>query len=284
VAAHHRLGLEKLCRYGMRPSFCQERLRLTAAGQVELSLRRPWPMAEGTSVLRFAPLDFLRRLTPLIPPPYAHLIRYFGLLAPHAKGRDRLPPAPVSWAGIRPTAFLRGRTAPGRGQHVMAGDTAPDYPPSAATPPAAAPSPVVPYRVGPADALSTGNRRPPRQRLSWAELLRRVFAVDVLVCQKCLGPMTVIATLTDPTVLEKILEHLGLPTAPLPLAPAQRYGQLELLENLDEQGDVPHGESGVHGWSRPAVGPGSSRSPPADGDGEWMADPEVPTVTDDGCA
>ena len=33
--------------------------------------------------------------------------------------------------------------------------------------------------------------------------------------------MTVLALLTDPTVIEKILRHLGLPSAPAPLAPAR---------------------------------------------------------------
>ena len=35
-----------------------------------------------------------------------------------------------------------------------------------------------------------------------------------------LGPMTVIAYLTDPALLGKILTHLGLPASPPPLAPA----------------------------------------------------------------
>ena len=111
--------------------------------------------------------------------------------------------------------------------------------------------------------------------------MRRVFAVDVLVCQKCLGPMTVIATLTDPAVLAKILEHLGMPTAPLPLAPRQRYSQLELLEDLDESGAEAHGRPGEHGWSRRAVRPGSSRSPPNEGDGEWAVGTETPKGTED---
>ncbi|MFO0393576.1 MAG: hypothetical protein ACK548_17130, partial [Planctomycetota bacterium] len=33
-----------------------------------------------------------------------------------------------------------------------------------------------------------GRRRSRRQRLPWADLLRRVFGIDVLVCPKCAGP------------------------------------------------------------------------------------------------
>jgi hypothetical protein len=79
VAADNRLGLEKLCRYGMRPPFAHERLSLTDDGRVRLELRRPWPTTDGVSSLTFEPVEFLRRLAVLIPPPFAHLIRYHGL-------------------------------------------------------------------------------------------------------------------------------------------------------------------------------------------------------------
>ena len=49
----NRLGLEKLCRYGMRPAFSHQRLSLTEQGKVLYSLRRPWPTAGGVSALCF---------------------------------------------------------------------------------------------------------------------------------------------------------------------------------------------------------------------------------------
>ena len=48
------------------------------------------------------------------------------------------------------------------------------------------------------------------RRWRWAELLQRVFAVDVLACPKCGGRMRVIATIEDPRVVRRILTHLGL--------------------------------------------------------------------------
>ena len=51
-------------------------------------------------------------------------------------------------------------------------------------------------------------------RLTWAELLRRVFALDVLTCPHCGGPRRLIALLTDPIVVRRILAHLGHPTEP----------------------------------------------------------------------
>lgn len=58
-------------------------------------------------------------------------------------------------------------------------------------------------------------------RTSWAELMKRVFAIDVLVCPHCGGSRELIALLTDGTVVRKILAHLGLSTEPPPLSPAR---------------------------------------------------------------
>jgi hypothetical protein len=57
--------------------------------------------------------------------------------------------------------------------------------------------------VGPDDA---GRDR----RLAWADLMKRVFAADVLVCSRCGGDMRLVAVIEDPAVSEKILSHLGL--------------------------------------------------------------------------
>jgi hypothetical protein len=62
---------------------------------------------------------------------------------------------------------------------------------------------------------------PSTYRLDWAALLKRVFGVDVLKCSRCLGPMRMIACIEEPDVAKKILEHLGLPSEPLPTARAQ---------------------------------------------------------------
>lgn len=42
-----------------------------------------------------------------------------------------------------------------------------------------------------------------------ARLIRKVYEADPLVCPKCKGPMRVIALIDDPTVVRRILEHLG---------------------------------------------------------------------------
>jgi hypothetical protein len=45
-------------------------------------------------------------------------------------------------------------------------------------------------------------------RRRWAELLRRLFEVDPLACPRCGTTMRIVAFLTDPTTIDRILEHL----------------------------------------------------------------------------
>ena len=54
-----------------------------------------------------------------------------------------------------------------------------------------------------------------RQRsLTWAQRLKRVFAIDIEVCRRCGGKLRVIASIEDPPVIERILEHLGCHSGP----------------------------------------------------------------------
>ena len=45
---------------------------------------------------------------------------------------------------------------------------------------------------------------------SWAALMHRAFAIDVLACPHCGGRLRLIATLHDPAVIRKLLAHLAL--------------------------------------------------------------------------
>ena len=60
VPADQRDRLERLCRYALRPTVAQDRLQLTAEGQVVLQLRHPW--SDGTTHLLLDPLELLERL------------------------------------------------------------------------------------------------------------------------------------------------------------------------------------------------------------------------------
>jgi rhodanese-related sulfurtransferase len=61
---------------------------------------------------------------------------------------------------------------------------------------------------------------------TWAALMRRVFALDVLACPRCGGRLRVIATVQDPAVVRAILAHLGLapgPDSPGPAPPQPNH-------------------------------------------------------------
>jgi hypothetical protein len=67
----------------------------------------------------------------------------------------------------------------------------------------------------------------------WAELLKRSFAIDILQCSACNGKMRVIATIKDPLVIRKILEHLGLPFEPPKRMPPRAPPQMEMYSSDD---------------------------------------------------
>jgi hypothetical protein len=74
----------------------------------------------------------------------------------------------------------------------------------------------------------TARESPARtRRLRWAELLRRVFAVDVLTCPHCGGARRLIAMITDGLVVRRILDHLELPSSAPVIAPARAPPELE---------------------------------------------------------
>jgi hypothetical protein len=79
-----------LYRYVTRPALSDERVRLNAAGQVELKLKTPW--RDGTTHLVMSPLESMQRLAALVPRPRLHLIRFHGVLAPNAKLRSLVVP------------------------------------------------------------------------------------------------------------------------------------------------------------------------------------------------
>ncbi|MBM3287730.1 MAG: hypothetical protein FJY88_10340 [Candidatus Eisenbacteria bacterium] len=198
VPSWDREALERLLRYGLRAPFCQERLSLREDGRVVYRLRRPWPKEGGATHLILDPLDFLRRLAVLVSFPYSHQVRYHGVFANRSRMRRCLPSAPSREdAGAEAQApcelelHASGRVGgEGRGQR----------------------------------AAFSGRRRMP-----WAQLLRQLLHVDALSCPRCSTaarsiPMVVLAFLTDPDVVGRILRHLGWPWVAPSLAPARFSG------------------------------------------------------------
>jgi|GEM_PF-639569 len=172
VPAGDRARLEHLCRYVMRPPIAQDSVSLAPDGRVRLALRRPW--RDGTRALLFDPLDFLGRLAALTPKPRVNLLLYHGVFAPHA---------------------ARPRAAVARAREIAedpAGNgSAPGPPKGSASRPEAGRSPPIDGGVGAALPRKSGSVR-------WADLLRRVFEIDVLHCARCGGRLRFVAAIDDP--------------------------------------------------------------------------------------
>jgi hypothetical protein len=183
VDADHRERLEHLCRYVARPAIATERLSLSPDGKVVHGLRRPW--RDGTTHFVFDPLTFLGRLAALVPHSREHQLTYHGVLAPASSWRDMIVPIALPVAA--------------KAQRVV---QSPEVPVNGA--PARAPG-----GPGAAETASPVSPGAPR-RYRWAELMRRVFQLDVLRCVHCGGRRKLIALITDPFVARRILNHLGL--------------------------------------------------------------------------
>jgi len=52
-------------------------------------------------------------------------------------------------------------------------------------------------------------------------MMKRTFGFNVLRCPRCSGKMRVISTHTEPQVVRKRLDPLGVRASPLPRAPAR---------------------------------------------------------------
>jgi hypothetical protein len=137
-----------------------------------LRFKQAW--RDGTTHIVFTPHELIEKLIPLIPRPRCHLVRYHGILGPAAKDRAKVVPTP--------------------------------------------PAPPAPDTAS-ADAAGTGESREIDitklarvSRLPWAVLLKRVFITDALTCPKCHGRMKILAAITKPEAIRKILVHLGIPS------------------------------------------------------------------------
>jgi hypothetical protein len=50
---------------------------------------------------------------------------------------------------------------------------------------------------------------PKHASMTWAQRLKRVFAIEIETCRRCGGKLTVIASIEDPALIERILAHLA---------------------------------------------------------------------------
>lgn len=83
-----RQRLEQLVQYCARPPLANDRLQKLPDGRLLLELKTRW--RDGTTHLKFEPIELMERLAAQIPKPYVNLVLYAGVLAPNAKLRKRV--------------------------------------------------------------------------------------------------------------------------------------------------------------------------------------------------
>jgi hypothetical protein len=167
-----------------------QRLSLTSKGLVLVKFKKPW--RDGSTHCVLEPLTLLERLAALIPAPVVKLITYHGVFAPAFPLRDTVVPPPPA------------QDDECRGHHFATNSDTTSPPPPAAQ-----------------ASTPTKQRPKPRPRYAWAELLRRVYLVDVLCCPNCSARRRLLAFITDRHSIRAILAHLGLPTELPAIAPAR---------------------------------------------------------------
>jgi hypothetical protein len=192
VAAGNRRQLEHLCRYAGRPAIAESRLRLLPDGRVAYSLKKRWK--DGTTHVILTGQVLIERLLALVPRPRRHLVTYHGVLAPAASLRSRVVP--------RTAADQEN----GAGQDDADASSADSQQPEElhTVDSASRQRDQVPHR--PAKRRVHG-----RRYYTWAELLRRVYAVDILTCPRCGGVRRLLAAIQDPDSIERVLRAMGLP-------------------------------------------------------------------------
>ena len=57
--------------------------------------------------------------------------------------------------------------------------------------------------------------------------MKRVWALDVLECPRCKKRLRILAAIHPPDATRKILDCLGLPSRPPPVAPAKRQDPIQ---------------------------------------------------------
>ena len=201
-------SLEHLLRYCARPPFALDRLsvirgpngRITriryvlprhkAANWVGPGRGRKSTRPGGNGVIELSPFEFLDRLADLVPPPRKHRHRYHGVFAPNHKLRRAVTALAIGNVGKQRDATISHPLPLGDGR----GECAPNH----AKP-----------------------RSHDTSRIAWAKLLARVGEEFPLECPTCGGDIRLIAFITEPGPIRKILTHLGEPLEPPPVSPAR---------------------------------------------------------------
>ena len=203
-------SLEHLLRYCARPPFALERLFVTRDARGRITrVRYVLPRHKATNwvgpgrgrkstrpgangVVELSPVEFLDRLANLVPPPRKHRHRYHGVFAPNHKLRRAVTALAIGNVGKQREAMNGVHGNDGRATGGCC-DTKPHQKP----------------------------RSHDTSRIAWAKLMARVGEEFPLECPACGGDIRLIAFITEPGPIRKILTHLGEPLEPPPIAAAR---------------------------------------------------------------
>ena len=166
--------------------------RHKAANWVGRGRGRKSTRSGANGVVELTPFEFLDRLADLVPPPRKHRHRYHGVFAPNHKLRPAVTALAIGNIGKRREAVTGGHAAGGRATGGCC-DANPNQKP----------------------------RSHDTSRIAWAKLMARVGEEFPLACPTCGGDIRLIAFITEPGPIRKILTHLGEPLEPPPVSPAR---------------------------------------------------------------
>jgi len=167
--------------------------RHKAANWVGSGGRRTSTRSGTSGVVDLALLDYLDRLAALVPPPRKDRHRYHGVFVPNHGLREAVTSPAIGNIGKRGEAETGGHA---RHDHAT---------------------------LGYCDATHAIEK--PRSHdmspIAWAKLMARVGEAFSLQCPSCGGDIRLIAFITEPGPIRKILKRLGEPLEPPPRSPAR---------------------------------------------------------------
>jgi hypothetical protein len=141
-------------------------------------------------VVERSPFECLDRLADLVPPPRKHRHREHGVFAPNHKLRRAVTALAIGNIGKRGGPVAGGHA--GNAPHTEGCCDTPAKPRSHDT-----------------------------SRIAWVKLMAGVREELPLECPNCGGDIRLIAFITEPGPIRKILTHLGEPLEPPPISPAR---------------------------------------------------------------
>ena len=172
--AHDQQARWALSQYIARPPLSLKKLLLDGIG-AKVLLKSAYNPYFKENLKRLSATEFIGELTQHLPPHRMRCIRYYGLYSSRSRGKWHL------WSHV-------AAHAPEGWKHTAVGLSSESFA-SGAT-----------QATEPVSATGASS--------TWARLIKQVYEVDPLICEKCGSEMRVIALINDPMEIQRIVDHL----------------------------------------------------------------------------